>query len=216
MTDIDYISASRGALIYAEITKQYGGIAQFCHDTGEDYSAIHKYVHGALRVGDKVARRLEPLIKFSPRELDKNIPKQLGTNVPVLSLASLKAGNLFLPENSEDYISLNDGLIKAYGWNRESLISIIFDNNSMEPTIQSGSYVVIDSSQKKVVLNKVYALLVYEEFYIRRLDKSPESGKLILLPDSHLFKVNNLFAPTEISHENYNIIGRVVYAPNVL
>lgn len=217
MKSIDYVSASRGNLLSELISSEYGGVAKFCQDTGEDYGAIHKYVNGALRIGDKVARRLEGFFKVNAGYLDKNIPNKLLTNVPVVSIDEAKSINFKLEQNeASENILLENGLVKAYAWKTESLMALVANNDSMEPTIFEGDYVVIDCAQKNIIPNKVYALSVHGDFYIRRLDKSIETGGLILIADSNLYNLNNKYKSIELKHDNFHIIGRVVYVPRVL
>ena len=210
MKNIDFISASRSARLWPLILGRYGGIAKFCQDTGEDYGAIHKYVNGMLKIGDRVARRLEGLINVDSGYLDEDIPRYLTTNIPLLSIDMMKsvAYNPKIFKSDKSFI-LRQDLIKAYNWNSNALIALIVSDNSMEPTMSEGNYVVIDCAQANIIQNKVYAILIHDDFYIRRLSKSPETGSLIISSDNNI-------KSSELGHQNYRIIGRVVYVDRVM
>lgn len=86
----------------------------------------------------------------------------------------------------------------------------------MEPTIQEGTKAIIDYSQTSIQANKIYALRIREDVYLRRIMRSPSTGNLTLISDSATFQNNKNYEIQEITHNDYEIIGRVVLLRDAL
>ncbi len=218
MPTMDIIGVSRSNILNSIIISNYGGSVQnFCTATGEDYGAIHKYVNQALRIGDRVARRLEKVMELTNGYLDKSIPKFDVTEVPVITTRFSSNEQLKdLISSSVTLSAVENDLIENYKWNKEALVMIIAEDNSMEPTIRAGIQVIIDCSQREIIQNKIYAIRIHDDIYLRRINKSQSTGMLIISPDSETYQVNNQFKSFELDHNNYEVIGKAVFIKGAL
>lgn len=216
---LDLTSIARSEAFNRALIKNNENIHEFCQRTGEDYSSIYKYLHKSLKIGDKVARKLEFLLGLNPGELDAEIPKELVTYVPVIS-NSFKANEDLndLLVKKERLCSIKNDVIEAFGWNKETLAILVAKDDSMEPTIIEGAEIIIDYSQTDIKPNKVYAVRIFQDIYVRRVNKSPLTGNIILIPDSLAYENKTTFEKLEldISSKNYEIIGRAVFLNGAL
>ena len=208
---MDYISESRRDIFCCELLEKYNSIKCFCDATLEDYSSIFKYYHGQLTIGNRVARKLESLLLLPSGYLDKNIPTQLTVNIPIAPLQQLHNPE-FNPEqlDTPDYIVIPRKIAELISNDDiNKLVAFAAPDNSLAPTINENCLSIIDYSQTAIITNKIYALFVYDEFYVRRLSKSFVTGNLILSTDKTIESI-------ELTHKNYQIIGRIVYTENIL
>jgi len=85
MKTLDISSEIRSDNLRKEILNKYESIYMFCTKTGEDYSSITKYLNKALKIGDKVAKRLEQVLEVKEGSLDSGIVKEKFISLPILS-----------------------------------------------------------------------------------------------------------------------------------
>lgn len=98
--------------------------------------------------------------------------------------------------------------LKAQGWSPRTHFTMRCRGDSMEPTIQDGAPVVIDTSAKRIQSGRVYALAVDGETWLKRLDRLP-GGMVRVRSDNP----STLYAPWEVSEDALQIIGRAVWTP---
>lgn len=108
-------------------------------------------------------------------------------------------------------MAFRSDFIKAQGWRPETHFVFRAQGDSMEPTIQHRSPVVIDTSQTTIQSGRVYAVVVNGESYLKRLDRLP-GGRVRLRSDNPA----PMFAPIEVSPDEIEIIGRAVWTPTFL
>ncbi len=218
MKNFDIIDLSRSSVLGELINKRYGGIQEFCQQTGEDYGAIHKYLNQVLKMGDKVARRLEEeVFKVTQGYLDKNVAKEKVTYIPIVPTILEDGQNIAdLIQQTTETSLLENSTIEAFGWNIDTLIIFIAKDDSMEPSIPEGAKAIVDYSQKNIQPNKVYAIRIFNDIYLRRINKSQVTGNIVLTPDSLTFSNNTNYEKLELKHDNFEIVGRVVFLKDAL
>lgn len=209
---LDIISVARSNNLIENIKKGGETVYSFCQRTNEDYPSINKYINKTLKIGDKVARRLEVLLNLNNGDLDDGLPDEQFAKLPIIDMLSHNEFNLNnAMKNAESCVLLQNSIISSFGWNRDALAIIIAKDDSMEPTIQESAKAIVDISQAEhIQLNKIYAIKIFGDIYLRRITKSLSTGNLILTPDSVTFNHNNKYKVEELIHDNYEIIGRVV------
>lgn len=93
-------------------------------------------------------------------------------------------------------------------FDRESLLVIKMDGQSMEPLIRKNAYVGLDRDQTNILSGEIYGIQVpYEGLIIKRVFLEPEQGRLVLRSE------NERHADQVFSYEDYadKIIGRVIW-----
>lgn len=114
-------------------------------------------------------------------------------------------------ELRETGMAFRSDFIKAQGWRPDTHFVFRAQGDSMEPTIQHRSPVVIDTSQTNIQSGRVYAVVVNGESYLKRLDRLP-GGRVRLRSDNP----SPMFAPIDVGAEEIEIIGRAVWTPTFL
>lgn len=89
------------------------------------------------------------------------------------------------------------------GRNPENLSLIRAEGNSMQPTINNGDLLMVDSSIKEVIPNKIFIIKQEDEYRVKRL-KSEFNGDVLIISDNPDY-------PTEIMNKETTIIGQVVW-----
>lgn len=113
-------------------------------------------------------------------------------------------------ETSDKTTPFRSDWVKSEGWNPRTHYTMRCKGDSMEPTIQDGAPVVIDTSAsgKRVQSGRIYAISVDGETYLKRLDKLP-NGMVRVRSDN----ATPMYAPYELAESAINIIGRAVWTP---
>jgi hypothetical protein len=192
-------------------------IYDFCRHNNLDYSSVHKYLNKKLKIGDNVARRFETLLNLNENALDTGLPNEKYVTLPVVD--SLSGNTEFCLDaaikNSHESVTLERAVMTASGWEEKFLIIVKANDESMEPSIQKGAKAIVDISQNdKILVDKVYAISIFGDIFLRRITRSKLDGKLILTPDCVTFYQNNKFKIEEYT-DLATIIGRVVMLRNV-
>lgn len=89
-----------------------------------------------------------------------------------------------------------------------SLHIITADGDSMEPSIKSGDFVIIDTSQRAVTADALYAVQYGGSIFIKRVQMQP-NGKLLLMSDNPAYKTMEVE-----NYENVSIVGRCIISCN--
>ena len=179
---LDIIGVSRREILSKLISENYKNLNDFCNQTGEEYSAIYRYIHNNVKIGDKVISRFEKIFNKPAGFFDQQLPKLTAINIPIVD--SVVKGNVKLSDmiaNSNQYTLLDKKMLDEYDWNKDSLFAIIAKDDSMHPLIRDKSEVVIDSTQTEIENNKIYAVKINSDIYIRKLIKSPVTGLITFL-----------------------------------
>lgn len=100
---------------------------------------------------------------------------------------------------------------KAKGWKPATHYTMRAKGHSMEPTIQDGAPVVIDTSATAIRSGKVYAVLLEGEPLLKRLVKLP-SGQVQVQSDNPARE----FAAYDVAESDLRVIGRAVWTPSEL
>jgi phage repressor protein C with HTH and peptisase S24 domain len=128
--------------------------------------------------------------------------------------AYLSAGNggpsVEAVERTDKSTPFRSDWLRSQGWNPHTHFTMRCKGDSMEPTIQDGAPVVIDTSDagRRVQTGRIYALSIDGELLLKRLDKLP-GGVLRVRSDNSA----PMYAPFELSEAAVAIIGRAVWTP---
>lgn len=93
---------------------------------------------------------------------------------------SLSAGNgdsaSWVEHTNNDPILFRKRFFRARGLQEQSCKAVYVRGNSMAPTLESGDTVLIDTNMVNIVDGDVYAILYYDDLYIKRLYRIPGGG----------------------------------------
>lgn len=214
---VDVESIARSLAFNRILSEKGEDIHAFCLRTGEDYSSIYKYLNRSLKIGTKVARKLERLLEVAEGELDSEISKELVVYIPVISNMTVENWSPFdFVKNANEKELMSKTIIKAFGWKIENLAIVISKDDSMAPTIPDGAKVIVDLSLRLIHDNKVYAIKINNEIYIRRIVKSLMGNNLTLIPDAVTYNGSKNYKEIELKDQPYEIIGRVIMLKDAL
>jgi phage repressor protein C with HTH and peptisase S24 domain len=156
----------------------------------------------------EIVTSLRPILTW---EFDEELPPGEFALVRRLGVR-LSAGNghehvQVFPDQERPPVAFRADWIRKMGLRPSSLASMTADGTSMEPRIQHGDAMVVNTAQKDVVDGKVYALWYDGGERVKRLYRLPGGG-LRIASD------NPAFAPIDLQHdslEHVTILGRVVH-----
>lgn len=209
---LDFMSINRSDNLDNHFKALGESVYAFCQRNGLDYSSINKYLNKTLKIGDKVARRLEDLLGLDEGALDVGLPNEKYVMLPIvescLNNSEFSIGDAI--KNSKETVTLERAIITSFGWDEKSLIIVKANDESMEPSIQKGAKAIVDVSQNdKILVDKVYAISMFGDIFLRRITRSKLDGKLVLTPDCVTFYQNNKFKMEEYT-DFVRVVGRVV------
>lgn len=188
------------------IAKYYKNINDFCVQNGEDYSAIHRYLNGNLRIGNNVVKRFEKIFNLKSGELDKSGELREIIQIPIYSAkGSFTSVDNILSRLPNTHAHIEGFIFQEYGVEQKDAIGITYDNDSMYPDIKSGWSVLVDLSETEIQDGKIYALLVNTKILFRKVFVSLDSNKLTL-------KANNQdFTEVVLPIQEVTVIGQPKY-----
>lgn len=209
---IDSISQNRRDHLEKKILENYKNVYEFCNKTGEDYGAVHRYLNSQLNIGNKVIRRFEQIFNVPQGAFDKNINEKEVIKIPVYSLTSyLKNINMLKPENAASFHYMELDELVALGWKKENIIGILAESQEMAPIIKSGAKVLIDKSSTSIIDGAIYAILVNDKIFIRKIIHSLNKKTIVLIPEN-----KEDFTKNELELNSCKIIGKAVFTCGVL
>ena len=206
--ELDVTGASRRDLLVEGIREAgYKNISQFCKKNNLDYAAIYRYTHGKLRMGNEVARKLELILGKVSGYLDQHIPSISSIFIPIISHCLPTCSLVDVLVNPLGYTGIDLTTIKQHQWDAKSIFVIVLKDTSMEPVIRENSDVFIDTSQKEITNNKIYAIRINQTILIRKIYYSPLNNLLSLI------SFNEEFLTEIVDRDNLSveIIGRAIY-----
>jgi hypothetical protein len=124
---------------------------------------------------------------------------------------SLSAGNgsYVTEEQSGNPLAFTSKWIRERNLNKKDLVCVDVTGDSMEPYLNDGDVVLINTADKQVINNSIYAIRYNDELRIKRLFIRFD-GYLIISSDNHMKYRDEIASPNDI--ENYiSIIGKMVW-----
>lgn len=99
---------------------------------------------------------------------------------------------------------------KRRGWSPKTHFTMRATGDSMEPTIQNGAPVVIDTSEsgRQVRSGRIYAIRIEGEPLLKRIDRLP-GGRIRIRSDNP----SPSYSPIDVEESAIEIVGRAVWAP---
>lgn len=188
------------------VNGKYKNISEFCAKNDLDYSAVHRYLSGALSIGNTVVKKFERIFGLEAGSLDKPYFAFDYIKIPTYSSTGFftSIDNLLNREPIANP-SLEAIIFDSFEIPKEMAIGIQYDNNSMSPKIQSGWCVLVDRTQTQIKDGEIYAIIVENKIQFRRLFFTLGSNSLILKP------LNTEFKEATVELNVCQIIGKAIY-----
>ncbi|BAK75410.1 putative phage repressor [Pseudogulbenkiania sp. NH8B] len=121
---------------------------------------------------------------------------------------SAGCGSIAWVVHEKDPLAFRTRFIQARRLDPRNLKAMYVRGDSMEPYLQDGDTVMIDIEDTKVVDGEVYAVCYDDEWYIKRLYKTPGGG-LLLHSDNSTKHPDKPVTPEQA--ELVRVFGRVVW-----
>lgn len=95
--------------------------------------------------------------------------------------------------------------------NGDSLTVITVSGDSMEPTLNEGDDILVDTNNTNPTKEGIFVLRIDETLHVKRLSLNPATGKLTIKSDNPLYETWY-----DCKLEDINILGRVVWFSRTL
>lgn len=195
------------------IEDQFGGsVHAFARKVKRPSGFFYDVFAGRRPLGERIMRAIEGELGLVAHELD-----QIGTEfrerryelvkVYGLKLSAGNGNNVYF-EDIVDETPVSASLIKKNNWKTDKLCCFNINGNSMEPTLQHGSKVLVNTNQTDIIDSKIYAITKGNEVFVKRLYKSFNGPKIIAKSDNPIYP--ELFIDMEKDNSDFKVIGMAV------
>lgn len=212
----DIVSITRSDNLAMLIKNKFDSVYAFCLAKKLDYSSVNKYINRTLKLGDSVSRKLEDMLGEPVGALDKGVPVKKIELIPLVKDIYEYRNIMDGLKEHNNIIQVDSDFITACGWNPNDLFAAVLNDESMEPTINENTQLFVSSAQKEIISNKVYALEYKEKIIVRRVQENLTHNTILLIPDAETYGLNSLFKKEEVSMNDINVLGRVVYIVSLI
>lgn len=205
---LDQVSENRKNNLKKLIEKYYKSVNDFCVQHDLDYSAVHRYISGGMRVGSVAVKRFERIFNLKSGDFDKNSSSALNEIVefPVYtSMGNYTSVENLLNREPDGYKNINRDDFSDFQLEENKIIGLVCDNESMIPDIRQGWNVLIDLTDTEISEGETYALLMNNKIMLRNVFFASESGYLVLKPS------NIKFDDKTVKEDDIIIIGKPAY-----
>lgn len=205
---LDQVSENRKNNLKKLIEKYYKSVNDFCVQHDLDYSAVHRYISGGMRVGSVAVKRFERIFNLKSGDFDKNSSSALNEIVefPVYtSMGNYTSVENLLNREPDGYKNINRDDFSDFQLEENKIIGLVCDNESMIPDIRPGWNILIDLTDTEISEGETYALLMNNKIMFRNVFFASESGCLVLKPS------NIKFDDKTVKEDDIIIIGKPAY-----
>lgn len=203
---LDNISENRRNNLLKFIEKYYKNINDFCVKNSLDYSAIHRYISGNMKIGKVSLKRFEQIFNLKPGDLDTSSEVRPIVEFPLYTgLGSYTSVENLLHRNPDSSMNMNRDQFNDYELEEGRVVGIVCDNDSMSPDIKQGWIILVDLNETTISDGDTYVLLMNNKITFRNVYYSADNGFLILRPS------NPKFSELVVNQENIVIIGKPAY-----
>lgn len=203
---MDNILENRRNNLVKLINKYYKSINEFCVKNDLDYSALHRYTSGNMKIGNISLKKFEKIFNLKHGDLDKfDEPRQI-VEFPVYNcLASYTSVENLLQHSPDTFKNMNRDEFSNDELENNKIIGIACNNDAMSPNIKQGWIVFINLNDNIISDGETYALIMNNKIIFRDIYYSPDKGYLILKP------LNFKFNESLVKEEQVSIIGKPIY-----
>lgn len=161
---------------------------------------------------ENLAREIENKLQLNQGSLDiKNSPleesRYVSVNMysPILSAGD---GNDIFSEEHLGELSVPIQLVKEKQLEVNKLACLRVEGDSMEQKINNGAYVIIDTSKKEIINNKIYAFSINNVIRVKRLFNALDG--IIIRSDNPTYPEEKItYNDTKDTDINFFIVGKI-------
>lgn len=187
-----------------------GSVNAFAKTHGISPTSYYMILNGNRKFGSKVAKTVEQLFKLQPGQLDIEdgvTEYETVAQIPVYgNCLSAGNGNTIFEQNIVRYHPVDRNDIKIFGWKETNLCIFEVQGDSMTPELHEGQKVIVDTSQIEIIDNRIYAISVHNDIFIKKMFKELGSGKLIARSENTAYPEKHFNG-----NDEFKVVGRVVY-----
>ncbi|MGY0399449.1 MAG: XRE family transcriptional regulator [Ostreibacterium sp.] len=131
--------------------------------------------------------------------------------VPFYKAEASAGHGSFLNERREPshYLAFRKRWFAARGFAKKDLIGLVAHGDSMEPTIQNGAAIIIDTSKVEAMDGNIYVIRINDRLWVKRAEWLP-SGGLRLISDNTFYETMNV-TRKDMQSDDIEVIGQVVH-----
>lgn len=199
-----------------------GGKRELANLSGVEEGQLYRYLRGEnvpsiyaiVRIADAVGVSVEWLA--TGRGNSKPIEDQDATfeaefaRVPIYNV-SISAGHGAFPahEQAIGHLAFTRHWLRKAGVQAEHLVATNAAGDSMEPTIHDGDMLLIDTHQRQLTRDDIYAIRRDDVVLVKRLQQEFNNTVRVISD-------NQRYPPMSVSADNLHIIGRVIWLGHTL
>lgn len=207
----DRLNAIRVNNFLRLVEEHFGGsINAFAKKHGISPTPYYMITKGTRQFGAKVAKTVEHLFNLQSGNLDLEgglMEYETVIHIPVYSnRLSAGHGNTIFEQDILRYHSVDRNDIKLFGWKEENLCIFQIQGDSMVPELYDGQKVIVDTSQNEILDNRIYAISMENDIFIKKMFKEMGNDRLIARSENPIYPEKHFSIA-----DGLRVVGRVVY-----
>ena len=189
-----------------ELAKKYNGLKNLADACGKNNAYFSQIFSETRPFTEKFARQIEETLNLEIGYLDKPITENKNTlmiEIPEYN-AKLSAGNgeCLSARNIVAKHSIPRDLLLTYAGDINKLYILSVSGDSMEPLLNNGAKILINTDYPEFIENKIYAFLLKDKLFIKRLFTDINNNRRIITHSE-----NNSYKDQTINISEMKIIG---------
>ena len=191
----------------------HGSVHAFARSVKRPSGFFYDEFAGRRPLGERIMRAIESELGLVAHELDGSDCEFKEKRYELVNVYGLKlsagSGVEICFEDVVDEAPVSSTLMRKHGWKHNKLCCFNIDGNSMEPTLQHGSRVLINTSHNDDIIDsKIYAISKGNNVFIKRLYKVFNEPKIIAKSDNPIYP--ELHIDLTDNKTDFKIIGMAV------
>jgi hypothetical protein len=186
------------------ITENYKNIRDFCIKHAIDYSAVHRYISGNMRIGNIAARRFEQIFHLKTGDLDTAKRSEPIITFPLYDVTGVV-------NSIEDILKLPATVGRTFNYNdfkpeeHENIIGFVCHDDSMSPHIRCNWNVLVNISKTEILDGELFAVLFNDRVIFRDVFLTANPGEYLLRA------CNEKFDDLIVKAERIKVLGMPFY-----
>lgn len=132
-------------------------------------------------------------------------------HVPFYRAEASAGHGSFLDEHREPthYLAFRKRWLTAKGFALKDMAGLIARGDSMEPTIQNGAAIIINTSRNEAMDGGIFVVRIGDRLWVKRTQWLTDGG-LRLISDNQVYEKMDV-SPQDLAGEDIEVIGQVVH-----
>lgn len=190
------------------INKNYKNINDFFVENNQDYSAVYRYLHGKMNIGNIMAKRIEAIFNLLAGDLDK--PLKGYSNLLFNIYPTIGEFNSFddiISQKAYRQCYVNADEVQSICSDTSQLIGLIINSDAMIPHLKENWLLLFKKCNNSDISDgKTYAFIFNKRVFYRDIFFENCNPNTLILKAS-----NPEFPELKAGLSDINIIGEPVY-----